>query len=563
MAQSFTAHHVPLVRDYLTVVPAPAPSASPPGGPYEFATTQSFSGLVTKCLQAIVGTPMVAVVLSTFTSNSSSAVARPVNSIPGLTPSIDFTAAPNGVLSISGTPTQRGEYRLSVKYARTDLGVFAQTEHDIYVSDPADRFTTGATAQGVGQVNRAMSATLASPTLNYNGELVAIPNLNVPGCTISMVWTPGATSSGVLTISGTPTVAGVYTVGIDYRIQRCSSEVIGTSSHTITIAVAASPIPAPAPAPGAAPAPAPIPAPPAPPAPNQAAPVGSADPYFAQVKLLNHFNLADSDYATVVEIVPRGDSDSIVEVFGGYTAMRSAVGPTLMPSGGPGYPSDWQCFMESYFVQPSGLGFSYSPGLVADAPQSWDASLSSDPMTVECFVNLPYVWWQQAISVQGLMPIVSIVDASDAVVWSLGMLIQPFDVDAGGKRNWQARAYFARGGANPTLALSPFLQTPRYAYLHLAGVYNPGVSTSSIAVYVDGVQSLFDNEPLAAGVPWAPGHKIKIGERILSFASYQNMPVRGANGFPFSIDDARITKAARYTTPTIPLANRTGPWSGF
>lgn len=306
MTQGLFAHHSLLTTDYPGAPPAPpAPPAPAPAVQPPASAPIAFSAVVRETLYGERTVAISSTTMATVTCADASMTVRASPAVPGLT-----WAYSAGALTVSGTPTQQGQWRVVVTFIASDGSNAARgsTEHEVTIEDFGVAFTVGTCANPVVRIGETVDVTLCSPTTAKYVDVFAVPNQRIPvvptppavsASGIVLTWTPGATSSGTLKLQGTiadtaPLGATVLTV--EYRRKGNQQTLFATSQHTITVQPryeAPTPAPAPSPAP---PAPAPSP----PPAPTPApAPFIGPDSLFASVKVLMHFNAATGIAADV------------------------------------------------------------------------------------------------------------------------------------------------------------------------------------------------------------------------------------------------------------------------
>lgn len=375
MIGSTLAQHAPLIYD--TLPPGIAPPAPPQPPQPPVADPIAFNVVTRPRLFGIVGDAISSTTMATVTCVDASMTILQSEPVPGLT----FSYAAN-VLSVAGTPTGPSRvHRVVFSYMSSDgdYTVRGSTSHEITIVDTSEVLTIGDMAGAGGRVGIPLSVTLANLSANYLVNVTAHPGVLIPGLAASLAWTPDATSTGVLTLAGTPTFAGTYSLTVNFRAGAID---LGTSTHSVVIAPAyevAPPAPAPAPAP---PAPAPVP----PPAPTPApAPGLGPDPFIDDVKVLMHFN-----NATGLVYDEKGNTFTN----SGATATTGAVlEGALLQAGNSIYATVPDCDGSDGY-------------LAADALVDIDA-------TAWAALNAPG-------SAERYCPVLSYISSSNTVVWTIG-----------------------------------------------------------------------------------------------------------------------------------------------
>jgi len=326
----FTASHAPLIRNYLvspptSVAPPVDPTIQPPSDGMAFSVSGSAEtyGEEGEAFAEDLATVTCADDAMTIVKS-----AMP----PGLTLSFDGT-----VLSASGTPTSPGVFRVTVHYIASDgsNSVRGSSTHTFVIISTTAVLTIGSQANLTATLGDTVSLTLCSPTIDSNIGVFASPLASIlveDGASsrqgISLAWTQGATSSGVLTVAGVVSAAntpGSFTLRVNYYSRTATPILLGFSEHLVTINARYT-APAPAPAPVPAPPPAPVPVP----APTPTTPLGNtgADALISSVRLLNHFNTATTDNPGRTKTVTAG-ADGNLTLDGKITAITDLKSSTL------------------------------------------------------------------------------------------------------------------------------------------------------------------------------------------------------------------------------------------
>lgn len=488
----------------------------------------AFSAVTRASLFGVVGGAISSTTLATITCADADMTVSVSHAIPGLT----FSYSAN-VLSVSGTPTGPSSFtRVVVSYIASDgsNSVRGSTEHEITIVDASEVLTIGSMAGAAGRVGVPLSATLASPSTNYEVDVRIAANSAIAGLAPSLAWTIGSGSaSGTLTLAGTPTLAGTYSLEVDYY---GFGVLIGTSTHEVVIASAYRPAP-PAPSPSPAP-PAPSPSPP--PAPTPApAPGRGPDSLFAHVKVLMHFDTA-TGLATDVK---------------GNTFTNQGV--------------------------TSGTGAVAQGGVFTSATTTLEATVSGidgadGDLTVEAMVDIDATAWSAlmdgAIFGNRFCPVVTLLDSAGAVVWTLGFASAPkltgtpgryvvptmFNSLTGEQFGFPAGNQCAVTHAYPDLYTRP----GRFVHLAMTRRGNPVSPTDNSydqGTWFDGAAGGQRRVPYLDLLKTAPSGTLRIGgvcpqiEYVIASVASRNVQI-----VPFSgvIDELRITAYQRYVSYLFP-----------
>lgn len=528
--------------------------------------------------------------LATITTAETSVAILASASVPGVT--FNVVGSPVTSITATGTPTTAGQTRVVLTYVRNDGSglVLGSSTHTINVIDPSILFVAGANANYSGRAGVPVNVTLCSPSIALNVDVLAFPNVTVPGCTVTLDWTPGGTSTGVLTLAGTPTTVGTYSLTVTYY---ALGRIAGTSAHTITIAAAwTPPPPAPAPAPAPTPpTPAPVPSPPPAPAPG---PLPGADPLFSSVLLLHRFNASD-----VVEEVQnhRGDGPvtgggEVLTITRNFVGMRPEDGQRIIEvtdirprpyRGNSILPGQFTrvlnvCTMnngpiadlvgtaDAYFtyreplrytgvVGPSlsgrmisaagasgeAAGFDGGAGLRCDATAAMGAATTA--LTVECYVTADDATglWAGG-SGSRYTPLVSCVNPGNQLVWTLGL----WSFEDGYSGRVVTAVMWRATTGTPSYSISPqsSIASAPGGFLHIAGQWSVAGALGCWWAGEGGaiVDSL---SPGTAGRPVQAGAYLVVGG---------SCPPPQALNMPWTIkplvgrmDELRITAAQRYS----------------
>lgn len=474
MSINLLAQHVAFIRDYIATVPTPAPPAPAPApSPRPPAVPPAFAVAAVSPIDLTIATlisPARALAAITTTEPAVSMLAS--TTIPGCT--INLVGSPVSSVTLTGTPTTAGLYRLVIIYVRNDgtNTTLGSSTHEITVLDPATLFVAGSNANYSGRAGVPVNVTLCSPTMARRSDVLAFPDVTVPGAVASLAWTPGATSSGVFSLVGTPTTPGTYTMTVSYYD---GARLLGTSVHIITITAAATPAPpAPAPAPAPTPpVPAPIPSPPPAPAPN---PIPGSDPLYASVILLHQFDATDAIDETQAHIGSASLTGGglVATIDYDLTASRVETGARIVsveevrprPYRGSSYLWDERAtrllnvltsdgsfsFQDGlpqatvYYTVAETIGFAadrgvslygvvrLDPGAAGEAAgfaglnglqgvagAEFDAS--EDDQTIECYARVEDATGLWAVgSGNRYTPLLSLIDSGNALVWTVGLL---------------------------------------------------------------------------------------------------------------------------------------------
>ena len=623
-ALTILAQHAALIRDYAASSPAPAPPASPPvpspAPPPPDTTPPVFTVAAVSPVDFTISTAISpARTLATITTAETSVAILASASVPGVT--FNVVGSPVTSITATGTPTTAAQTRVVLTYVRNDGSglVLGSSTHVINVIDPSILFVAGANASYSGRAGVPVAVTLCSPSLALDVDVLAFPNVGTPGCTVSLAWTRGGTSTGVLTLAGTPTTEGVYSLTVTYY---ALGRIVGTSAHTITITAAWTPAPsppAPAPAP-TPPTPAPVPSPPAAPTPG---PLPAADPPFASVLMLHHFDAADvaeevqahrgdgpvTGGGEVLTITRRNfasamgaeEGQRIVEVT--EIRPRPYRGNSILPGqftralnvctmiGGP--IADLVGTADAYFtyreplryvgtVGPSlagrmltaagaageAAGFDGGAGIEAAIDSTFDATL--DKITAEFMVRVDAATGLWGAGTETLFtPLLTCLNPGGEFVWCMGLT----SVYAATGRQvtpklWRATRHAASG--NPTISVSGsgVLTAAPGRFIHFAAQFGPAGERN--AAWWDGVggQTTSTLDSPAIGVALRSGAVLRLGGSV---TLPSNAGPAGARLRPLSgaVDELRIAAADRYsyadatTTSAISAALRGIPWPNY
>ena len=558
MMGSILGHHTLLIRDYPSAPPPPPAPPDPPEPPQPpKAEPIAFSAVAKASLFGIIGTAISSTTLATITCADAAMTIVLSEAVAGLTFSYS-----GGLLTVAGTPT--GSTRLQrvvVSYIASDgsNSVRGSTSHEITLVKATEVLTIGSQSGAAGRVGRPLSATLASPSANYNVNVTAHPAGLIPGCTASLEWTPGATSSGTLTLTGTPTRAGTLPLVVNYRNGAVD---LGTSTHEVVIA-AAYEAPAPAPAPTPAPAP-PSPSPPPVPAPAPA-PGRGPDPFFSSVKVLLHFD----DLLTGIGYDPAGTEVRI-------SGKNSSAG-------------NWFNAPNCYQQVNPGLGlmqqFGYSPfsggyfSLAEGTNSSMEASIAGisgngAELTIECLANIHQVCWDAhraaAGSINRFTPFITLMGADGSLAWSIGIFsTSGISYSTADNRRVVMTAMLSRKSATAPveLLMGRYLLDRPAKFIHTAfqRTNTAGVQTST--GWTDGLPSI-DANTWGGGFADPAGPVCRIGNHCPGLSSLSVLGGGSADSIPFvgALDEVRVTAAARYSAfinSTLPPVARVIPWPNY
>lgn len=625
-AAAILAQHVALIRDYVNAPsPAPSPPASPPvpspAPPPPTAAPPVFTVAAVSPVDFTISTLISPDrELATITTAETSVAILASASVPGVT--FNVVGSPVTAITASGTPTTAGQTRVVLTYVRDDGSglVLGSSTHTINVIDPSILFVAGANANYSGRAGVPVSATLCSPSIALDVDVLAFPNVTVPGCTVALDWTRGGTSTGVMTLAGTPTTVGAYSLTVTYY---ALGRIVGTSAHTITITAAWTPAPsppAPAPAP-TPPTPAPVPSPPAAPAPG---PLPGADPLFSSVLLLHRFNAVDvaeelqvhtgtgpvtgaGTVFTITSDVTAGGrpetGERIVDVYeikpNPYRGNGAAPGTftrvlnvCTLNSGALDAPfgtarADYLVLEPLRYVGVVGpalsgrmlsaagaageaAGFDGGAGLRCDATAAMVAA--STALTVECYVKIDSatgLW--DAGSGSRYTPLVSCVNPGNQLVWTLGLW--SFEDGYAGRVVTAVMWRASTGAATYSISPQSSIASAPGGFLHIAGQWSAAGDIGSWWAGEGGavVDSL---------APGATGRTMQAGAYLMVGGS---CPPPQALNMPWTIkplvgrmDELRITAAERYSlagtgpaplllpvTEAISAALRAIPFAGY
>lgn len=540
MIAHLLAQHVPFIRNYLDEAPVagpdadvPDPSPAPPDEPIPFAV-ESIATIDLLVDELISPDKEIATVVTA----ESAALIDPSVSVPGCT--FNVVGDPVDSITMDGTPTDAGVYRTVLTYLRDDGSntVLGSSTHTITILDPTVLFDAGDCVNYSGRAGQPVDVELCAPEIAMNIEVTAHPDTTVPGTEIVFEWTAGATSSGTVTLLGTPTTEAESTLTITYR---AGVRVLGTSVHEINI-TAASDVAPPAPAPAPPPAP-PVPAPEPDPAPApEPPPIPAADPLFSDVILLHRFDALD---ATATE-------------------FESVVGPNF---GGDIETAPGACD-EAARLPMGGLSFL--------APPTFD--LSEFPFTLDCMVRVEDATglWAAGAGTRAT-PIVSCINPGNNLLWVL--YLHSYEVpDAHGQTGYGAATrrvvlklrrsmlrYPTALKNNPVQceAVDAVAEAPG-RFTHVAAQWGiDGQNEHGVWWDGRGGSSLADVGGTGAGVPLIDGAVIRVGGSCPGLgAGVQIMPLVG------TVDELRFTAAERYEfsgnlTVAITEAQRLLPWPGY
>lgn len=527
-----------------TVPIAPFPSSGALASPAAIclprgSLTTTFSVVAVASVFGIVGTALGTITLATVSSSDAALTAivldeyGNVAAIPGLT----FSYAA-GVLSVSGTPTGHSHiYSIAVCYRSSD-GTYrsvGSSLHDITIANAADVLTIGSMVNPSIRQGQYSSTTILSPTTNFAVGLLAVPRIAVPGMDVVLSWTIGSSSgSGSVQFSGTPTVAGSYTLAIDYYTSD-GTVLLGTSTHTVAVSASyVTPPPPPAPSPGPAP-----PAPSPPPAPTPAPQPGHGpDPYLSSVKALLHFDDASN--------IAKDQISSNTWTNAQTLYVSGAVGG----AGGFASSSKLSCTI---------AGVEGLSGL----------------LTVELMFDIDSVAWN-ALTADGTdfrwCPISYLVAQDGSVLWALGL----FSYYSSYSKIRRTRAGFYMpllslpGELTVVQPFGPIIPARPNKFMHLAGAIKPRPGGGGFdhvgSVWLNGDPGLGRSLFLASRRVTKTGLLVVIGGSGGSIPAYYGGQSSIVN-FSGKIDEYRLTAEARYAsymdvvTYAIPEVERTIPWS--
>jgi len=539
MMGAIFAQHVPLIRDYPGAPPAPPAPPDPPTPPDPPQSEPiAFSAVTRPSLFGIIGSAISSTTLATITCADASMTIVQSETVGGLT--FSYSA---GVLSVSGTPTGSTRVqRVVVSYIASGGGntVRGSTTHEITLVKASEVLTIGSMASAAGKVGRPLSATLASPTANYLVGVTAHPALTVPGCEATLSWTEASpTSSGTLTLAGTPTQAGTFVLNVEYRNGAVS---LGTSTHSAVIAAAYEAAP-PAPAPAPAPSP---PSPSAPPAPTPApAPGLGPDGTLGNVLVLMRFN-TDTGIAH--------DERGNTLTNNGATLTTGAVA--------------------------QGAAFTGALTTISGTVAGLDGI--SAGLSVECMADIGATAWTALMAAgqdQRFCPVVSYTATDGALLWALGFLSRYIDAGIPGTTPyrrvdallWTAvdDAYSLSGSGSA--GLGGILARPG-RFVHMAGVLKTYTATTwERASWLGGVFCLSRVQGLQVAPVARSTGRLQIGGACPAFRTYDNLyPLTTIVPFTGVVDELRIKAPGQYAdlmntsaADAITPARRVIPWPNY
>ena len=514
----FAAHSL-LVRDYPNAPPPPPAPPAPPTPPSPpQAAPIAFSVVARDSLFGIIGSAIGATTLATVTCADAAMTIVQSEAVAGLT----FSYAAN-VLTIAGTPTGSTRVqRVVVSYISSDGNktVRGSTAHKITLVSASEVLTIGNMNGASGTVDRPMTVTLASPSSNYAVDVTAAASNLVPGLTASLAWTKGVSSgAGPLTVAGTPTKAGTYSLVVNYT---ANEQAVGTSTHAVVIVNAyQAPVAAPAPSPSPAP---PAPSPPPVPAPAPAPGMGP-DFLFSSVKALLHF-----DRATGLTTDVKGNVfEPALPIY--VTGVVGEAAQLIGYSAGP--------FNRS--IQGTVAGCDGADG----------------NLTVECFVKLGVDGWAALTAgdpgQQLFMPAISYTATDGTLLWALGFYgYKPiYNQAASSNYNapavWPAFYTYLKDGV-PVLSRGLRYTTRTLTFKHMMGSRR---KHSSFAFAFQGCWLDYFSESPTANLIASISNIYPSASGVLRFGGSCGRPiVNGAPatvlGFDGEIDMGRITTADRY-----------------
>ena len=548
MMGAIFAQHAPLIRDY-PGAPAPAPAPPDPPEPPQppLAEPIAFSAVVRPSLFGIIGDAISSTTLATITCADAAMTIALSESVAGLT--FSYSA---GILAVAGTPTGSTRVqRVVVNYIASDgsNSVRGSTSHEITLVNASEVLTIGSQSGAAGRVGRPLSATLASPSANYNVNVTAHPAGLIPGCTASLAWTPGATSSGTLTLTGTPTMAGTLPLVVNYR---SGASELGTSTHSVVIAEAYEPTPA-DPAPAGSPTPV-VPTDPGPVTPTPM-PGRGPDPFRLQTKVLLHFDeglfgVGYDPASTAVTIAGKNDAPGQ----NGFNSPHcyQQVNPGLGRMQQFGYSP-----MAGGFFSLSNAGASHMDGIIAGCDGL------DERLTVECFIDIHQVAWD-ALKASGndsrFCPVVTYRTDSGHVVWALGLVSQILMIGAVATREVRPAFYapLVEAARNrPSIyALGPVIVERPARFVHLCAMLAPasgGIGFDAhAAVWFNGVP--FSASTATTGDLYLStrrrldlqGASVRVGGAIAAIPGFTFGPAATLVPFCGGMDEVRVTAASRY-----------------
>lgn len=499
----------------------PSPPDSPSQSPLRFQAVE------VECLDATESAVLGSTVIANIDTDSNGPDVVFTGVPPGLTPTFTWIGPLTGTLAIAGTPTAPGTYRLTATfYEHLTLKALGTTECDITIWPAAGTFSPGALASPTGRVGVPATLQLTTPSANYNVDVSVVANLPVPGMSLVAAWTPGVTSSGTVSLVGTPTAAGTYALTLTYRRKStCEIRNLATSIHTVTIgALTPPPPPAPAPAPAPSPAPAPAPTPPG----ISRGPV--PDNLWSSVAILQQWNNSRTIMSEVGDSAVRFD-----------TVYMDARGRHEMTDPAPFYATDG--------AGDAGAAGGSSLCYLGDPLWQTDGNL-----TAECFyrmssADIAYLF--SASTETRLLVMMSLNPnwGTGNFMWKLGYSSSI----EGGRR--VVRPTFIQGrtggpvGNSPIQCFGPEIGSPPFSFFHLAGQVVLSGGTTEIAAWHNGVGggatkvvTSGQSYRLVAGNNFMTHQGSKPNCAPTGGLTYSG--TRSASGY---IDQMRVTKAQRYT----------------
>lgn len=538
MMGAILAQHAPLIRDYPGAPPTPPAPPAPPTPPEPpQAEPIAFSAVTRASLFGVIGSAISSTTLATITCADASMTIVQSEVVAGLT--FSYSA---GVLTVAGTPTGSTRVqRVVVSYIASDGSntVRGSTSHEITLVSASEVLTIGSMAGAAGKVGRPLNATLASPSANYNVDVTAHPASLVPGCEATLAWTPGGTSSGTLTLAGTPAQAGTFVLNVTYRNGAVD---LGSSAHSIVVA-AAYENPPPAPAPSPAP-PAPSPSPPPSPTPAPAPGLGG-DPTLANVKVLMRF-----DTATGIAYDHRGNTLTNA----GATLATGAVA--------------------------QGAQFSSALTFISGTVRALDGIAAG--LSVECMADIDATAWAALVApgdAQRFCPVASYTATDGTLLWAFGFLSRLVNAGTPGVtpfRRVEAMLWTAVDDAyslasSGTAGLGGITARPA-KFVHLAGVLKTYTATSwERASWLGGVLCLSRVQGLQTAPAARSTGTLKVGGACAAFRTYDNLyPLTTIVPFSGVVDELRIKTPGQYedlmnggVPAAITLARRVIPWPNY
>lgn len=571
-AITILAQHVPQIRGYVAPptsgasAPAVAPSPAPP--PAGVAPTV-FTVLAVSPIDFTMSTAISpARTLATITTAVTSILVDASLTIPGC--AVNVVGSPVTSITLSGTPTTAGDYRLVLTYLKNDgtSTVLGSSTHQIAVIDNTILFVAGSCTSLTARNGQYVDTVLCSPTIARNVDVVISVNnyvqtepQNFQGYTstngLVWAWTPGGSSSGTLRVKGVlASPLGGISLLVTY-LEALTGRVLGTSGHTITVVSASTPPPsppAPAPAP-TPPTPAPAPSPAAAPAPGAQPP---ADAHWASVLALYRFDSGafGDRYAAIPTILGASFTNA-------KTAAAGLGGWAQSDAGASG--------LAAYF--------NGGAGLHEAVPSSWDAS--SGDLTVECYVrddNTSGLYWSGTVGgpTAGtlLCPVVSMLMPDGALVWVLGFLSKWI-----GGRGRVVYPFFSqetRGTdrANPNApmwVIGQELTSRSGRFTHLSGMWDRGAAVKQGVWYGGAGGNTAESYGLpGTGLPMPAGGFLQVGGSCPApnIALTGGPTITGIAPLYGAVDELRLAKAARNTfsgstTVAITDAARGIPWPNY